>query len=330
MKRLNYLRRIFKVYLTKDKGYLGFWHETPAISANIIKDSLGPYYQTFEDKANYQGPKDKDGVILFDYYFDIGRQYNPLAIAQYGLGHFNQKIIKSREHKTKESEEHFKIAQAQADWLVKNLEQNDRGIWVWKHKFPWHYKKWLPVGWYSAHSQGAGISLLARMYKETGKEIYLETAKKAFVSLNTIIEDGGVKYIDKKGNVWLEEYIIDPPTHVLNGFLWALWGVWDYYLLTRENSAMELWKSCIKTLKENLSCYDAGFWSLYDLSEQKMKMLASPFYHRLHIVQLKITYILSGEDIFKNYADKFENYEKSWWRRNLALIYKMIFKIFYF
>ena len=37
-----------------------------------VNDIKGPYYMTFRDKADYGGPKDKDGVILFDYYFDIG------------------------------------------------------------------------------------------------------------------------------------------------------------------------------------------------------------------------------------------------------------------
>ena len=35
-------------------------------------------------------------------------------------------------------------------------------------------------------------------------------------------------------------------------------------------------------------------------------MLASPFYHRLHIVQLQVLHRITGEDIFQQYADKWE------------------------
>lgn len=321
--RINYFRRIFKVYLTRDKGYLSFWHERPAVSEGISSRELGPYYQTFEDKARYEGPKDENGVILFDYYFDIGRQYNPLAVAQFGLGNYNL-YLKAGDKK------HLDAAITQANWLVKNLESNDAGLMVWKHKFRWHYKQYLAPGWYSAHSQGTGISLLARLYKETKNNAYLETAKKAFESLDVNMKAGGVKYIDGAGNIWLEEYIINPPSHILNGFLWALWGVWDYYLLTNDSRGSRLFGECIKTLRDNLSRYDAKFWSLYDLSSQRMKMIASHFYHNLHIAQLRATFLITQDPFFDVYHKKFAKYESRRWNRMCAFIYKATFKIFYF
>ena len=36
---------------------------------------------------------------------------------------------------------------------------------------------------------------------------------------------GGVIFEDKKKDFWIEEYIVHPPTHILNGFIWALFGV---------------------------------------------------------------------------------------------------------
>ena len=321
--KLNYWRRIFKVYLTKTQSYLDFWHEDPKATHDINPRKLGKYYMTFVDKADYEGPRDKNGVILFEYHSNIGIQYNPVAIAQYGLGHFNRFLETGNNKNLKE-------AKAQADWLVENLEKNDKDLPVWKHHFEWQYKKLLPSGWYSGLSQGSGISLLVRVYKETNEEKYLKAAKNAFISMNTDIKEGGVKFIDNQGNIWIEEYIIHPPTHILNGFLWAIWGLWDLHLVTGENPPKNLFERCIKTLKENLSRYDAGYWSLYDLSKQKMKMLASPFYHKLHIAQLEATHKLTGENIFKRYQKRFQKYQNSWFKRKKAFIYKAIFKLIYF
>ena len=39
------------------------------------------------------------------------------------------------------------------------------------------------------------------------------------------IDEGGVVYADEDGHTWFEEYIVSPPTHILNGFIWASWGV---------------------------------------------------------------------------------------------------------
>lgn len=320
--KFGYWRRIFKVYLTSKKGYLSFWHECPEVG-NFVPEELGEYYMTFSDKAEYAGPRDGRGVILFDYYGDIGRQYNPVAIAQFGLAHINLYLKNGNKMNLSEAGVH-------ADWLVENLKDNKECVPVWKHEFKWHYKKLLLPGWYSALSQGAGVSLLLRVYLATGEEKYKETAKRAFISLATEIKNGGVKCLDENGDVWLEEYLVQPPTHILNGFIWALWGVWDYYLSFKDTRALELFYNSVRTLKKNLQRYDIGFWSLYDLSRQALKMIASPFYHKLHIVQFRVMRRLTGEDIFADYAEKFELYEKSFIRRKLALIYKAVFKIFYF
>ena len=43
----------------------------------------------FLRKADYPGPFDARGIPLLDYQGSLGRQYNPIAIAQFGLGNFN-------------------------------------------------------------------------------------------------------------------------------------------------------------------------------------------------------------------------------------------------
>ncbi len=85
MPRLSYYRRIFSAYLLGGKSHLTFWHETPAENPNSTPAALGEYYMLFAEKADYRGAYDPSGIPLLDYHGHIGQQYNPIAIAQYGL-----------------------------------------------------------------------------------------------------------------------------------------------------------------------------------------------------------------------------------------------------
>ena len=164
-----------------------------------------------------------------------------------------------------------------ADWLVENLEETPHGTRVWYHHFDWEYRSPLKAPWYSALAQGQGISLLARAYSETRNGTYSNVARKAFEPFLKTLDEGGVSYVDGNGNTWFEEYIVSPPTHILNGFIWASWGVYDYFLATGEPIAETLFHKGVHTLAANLGDYDAGFWSLYEQSGTRLKMLASPF-----------------------------------------------------
>jgi hypothetical protein len=143
-------------------------------------------------------------------------------------------------------------------------------------------------------------------------------------------EDGGVTFTDEHGDLWFEEYIVSPPTHILNGFMWAAWGVYDYFLATGDPTAQALFDQAVQTLLENLERYDLGFWSLYEQSGTRLKMVASPFYHQLHIVQLRVMHRLTGESQFARFADRWESYGRSRAKRIRALCYKSAFKLCYY
>jgi heparosan-N-sulfate-glucuronate 5-epimerase len=320
---LRYYRRIFSAYLLGGKSHLTFWHETPAENPNASADDLGEYYMLFVEKADYAGSYDAAGVPQLDYHGYIGLQYNPLAIAQYALGNYN---LWKRSRDPVRRKKFFLIA----DWLVSHLKQNPRGLSVWNHHFDWEYSQTLKAPWYSALAQGQGISVLVRAHKESGDARYLDAARLAFASFHQPIEKGGVAFTDESGDLWFEEYIVSPPTHILNGAIWTLWGLHDYFLATRDDSAQHLFSRAVRTLLHNLDRYDLGFWSLYELSNTRLPMVASTFYHQLHIVQLRIMHRLTGEDKFAIVADRWEAYAHSRFNRGRALLYKIAFKLLYY
>ena len=323
MPSFRYYRRIFSAYLLGGNSHLTFWHETATENLRASVNELGEYYMQFEEKANYQGAYDSQGIPQLDYHGHIGLQYNPIAIAQYGLGNYN---LWRRDNDPEAKRKFFLVA----DWLCAKLEPNAQGLSVWKHHFDWEYRDTLRAPWYSALAQGQGISALVRAHKESRNDRYLEAAAQAFDSFRHPLQCGGVAFTDETGDLWFEEYIVSPPTHILNGFIWALWGIYDYFLATENAGANDLFKRGVRTLLHNLDRYDLGFWSLYEQSGKRLPMVASRFYHQLHIVQLRIMHRLTGEDKFARVADRWESYTRSRVKRTRALCYKSVFKLCYY
>ena len=321
--RLQYYQRIFRAYLTPGKSQLSFWHDVPQQNPRASLGELGEYYMDFPQKADYVAHCDASGVPMLDYHGQIGLQYNPIAIAQWGLGNYNLLC------RSGGAERKAKVLAA-SDWLCARLEQNATGTWVWNHHFDWEYRDRLRAPWHSGLAQGQGISLLLRAHKLTGDASLLEAAGRAFDSFTKPMLKGGVAFTDDRENLWFEEYIVSPPTHILNGFIWAMWGVLDYFLVTKSPTAEELFRSAVQTLRENLDRYDLGFWSLYEQSGTRLKMVASRFYHQLHIVQLEVMQRLTGEKIFADYAERWRNYARSPFNRTRALCYKTLFKLCYY
>ena len=320
MPTLRYYRRIFSAYLMGGKSHLTFWHETPAETPNVSPTELGEYYMLFAEKADYQGTYDSAGIPQLDYHGHIGLQYNPIAIAQYGLGNYN---LWCRTNDPARKQKFLRVA----DWLCAYLEPNAHGVAVWNHHFNWEYRDTLRAPWYSGLAQGQGISLLVRAHKETADAKYLDAARQAFITFERPIAEGGVAFTDESGDLWFEEYLVSPPTHILNGFIWALWGVHDYWLATQDSSARNLFGMGVRTLLHNLDRFDLGFWSLYEQSGTRLPMVASNFYHRLHIVQLRVMHCLTGEELFATTANRWETYMHSRANRRRALTYKVAFKL---
>jgi heparosan-N-sulfate-glucuronate 5-epimerase len=321
--RWNYYQRIFSAYIAGGKSQLTFWHETPEVNPRAQIERLGEYYMLFREKADYAGSFDSSGIPMLDYRGVIGKQHNPIAIAQWGLANYN------RYCETGEDLRRTKALNA-ADWLCSNLERNAHDLWVWNHHFDWEYRDTLKAPWYSGLAQGQGISLLLRAHALAQSGGYLEAAERSFVALTKRVSDGGVLFEDAEKQLWIEEYLVHPPTHILNGFMWALWGVYDFWLIGKDDSVKTIFDRCVETLRKKLALFDTGYWSLYEQSSTKLKMLASPFYHRLHIVQLRVMARLTVDPFFESVAKRWEDYTNQRVNRTRALLEKSAFKLLYY
>ena len=221
-------------------------------------------------------PDEKGGEVFF-----------PVAIFQYGLGAYDLYLASDK----KDSRYSRKFMQC-AEWALKKQEPS--GAW---NNFFFRY----PRHPYGAMAQGEGASLLLRAYVHTGNERFLDSSKRAIDFMMKPLDEGGTADGDM-----LMEYTHLPA--VMNGWIFAWWGLYDYVLATHDEGAYKrrLEQSC-KALEANLPAFSCDYWSMYDLAGH----IASPFYHHLHIAQMQAMYRLTGRDIFRGYAQKWQDEERS-------------------
>jgi len=317
----NFFTKIER-YLSSDSS-VSFWYLPIKYPFNVDYNHPCFYYLDFSEKLRYKGPYDKNNIPMLNYKGSIGIRYNPCAIAQYGLGAlFN--FGKTEDHDL------LNKALLACEWLSNNLKEIDpkKQIYLWLYDFDLkEYSVKSP--WASALAQGQGISLLVRMYKLSGNEIYASKASQAFKSFHIKIEEGGLLREINEGKIY-EEVPTRKLSCVLDGFIYSLLGLYDLFIFLKDFKAYKLFIEGVETLERILPRYDLKFWSKADLYIDKPPMIASLFYHKIHIYQLKILYELTNREIFKFYAEKWMNYLNNKFFRALAILYKSIFKIFFY
>lgn len=277
-------------------------HVNQSVGTCYSKEEIAGYYNDLTEKVN----KDNPDILVPKYYVDTGEEiFFSIGIFQYGLAAFDLYL--------KTDEELFKKKfLACADWAISNQEENGG----WK---TFIYKN--PDKPYSSMAQGEGISLLVRCYKHTNEKKYLLSAEKAKDFMLKSIENGGTtEYIGD--DVYFYESTYMPL--VLNGWIFSIWGIYDFCKLTHDAEALQILNRSLDSLIKKLPDFDIKYWSKY----ADNKSVCSPFYHKLHIEQLKVMYDLFGESIFNEYAQKWQGYLNKRANRIRAFIVKAFQKIF--
>lgn len=266
---------------------------------------------TLEDSEFYYSLLDDDG-IPYRFYQSVGEQYNPTRIAAYGLAHFNRYLDKG-------SDADKEIFMKCANWFLD--VDNAR----YEYNFDWEQ---LKHPWISCMAQGEAASVLIRAYKLTGGNKYLVQAEKSLAPLFLPIIDGGVQSVLPDGSIFVEEYPSDMPTHVLNGFLYALIGLGEYADATDSQSHQKLFDNLVRSLCKNIDIWCYAHWSLYeDRGKANGLNFCTPSYHNLQITQLKwLNKRVNSPDI----QQVIENWEKglsSFFMRVFSLFGKVYFRL---
>jgi hypothetical protein len=244
-------------------------HRDQSLGKHFVPGRLSGYYNDLSGKIEWPDLVDQAGLPL-----DRSRGgkfvYHPIVLLQKALGHWDCWLGSQRR-----SAQHLASFLQIARWALDCQDEN--GGWeVWPRV---GISGALP---YSAMAQGEAMSVLVRAFSATDEEAYLDGARRALTPMLTPLEQGGTGWYTSDGLV-LEEVPFRVPRTILNGWIFALYGLHDLTIADDFREAKEALAAALSALLANLHTYDAGFWSFYDTSGT----LASPFYHRLHIAQLE-------------------------------------------
>ncbi len=277
-------------------------HVNQGVGTCYSKPDVQGYYNDLTEKVT----KDSPEILVPKYHVDTGEEiYFSIGIFQYGLAAYDLFL------RTKEDIYKAKLM-ACADWAVEN--QQEDGSWVtFAYENPEHP--------YSSMAQGEGISMLIRAHIATGNEQYMFAVHKAKDFMLKPISDGGTTNY-QGDDVYLYECTHDPL--ILNGWIFSLWGLYDYSKYFNDETVQSVLDATLRSLTKKLPEFDIRYWSKYEDG----KRICSPFYHKLHIAQLKAMYDLFGNEIYKEYADKWEEYQNSFWKPKKAFLKKAFQKVF--
>ena len=277
-------------------------HVNQGVGTCYSKTEIAGYYNDLTEKVT----KDDPNILVPKYHVDTGEEiYFSIGVFQYGLAAYDL-FLKTHDEIYKN-----KLI-ACADWAVVN-QQADGG-WV-----TFAYNK--PEAPYSSMAQGEGISMLVRAAIVTDDQRFADAADKAKKFMLKPISEGGTTEYNGENVIFYED--TDNPV-ILNGWIFSLWGLYDYCKYFGDEELDIILKKTFETLMRKLPDFDTKYWSKYDDG----KNICSPFYHKLHIAQLNVMHDLFGDPIYKEFADKWKKYQDSFWYSKRAFIKKAMQKIF--
>ncbi|TRY79320.1 hypothetical protein TCAL_10053 [Tigriopus californicus] len=220
-------------------------------------------------------------------------------------------------------QEHLQMFYTGANWLRHN--QDAQGGWPVNVVFNRDHTKYkfadeIQPGWYSAMASGHALSVLSRAFAASRDKKYLTTALKALKPFSVSSEQGGFSARFMNSYTWYEEYPTNPPTFVLNGFMYSLLGLYDlkntlemYGFGDTDDfgNVSELWQSGMRSLKALLPLFDTGSGSVYDLRHFTMQIepkIARWDYHSTHVNLLYILSTLDPDQILATTGDRWRQY----------------------
>lgn len=228
-------------------------------------------------------------------------EYNPVTISEFAIAEQGRSLSGGDT-----------TAFVAASYKLMELQGTDGAL---RYNFSFdHYAtdKPLAPGWVSGMAQGLALSAYGRAYRQTGDHRFIEAGEKALEFMQLPYPDGTWTKIvgispETEGRGFYLEYPVLPHVYTLNGYMYALLGLYEWGELTDSDKARKLFDDGAETLTKILPFYDIGTISTYDLSYLVMadrKPYVSARYHAIHIAQLHALHSITGIETFAEFEGK--------------------------
>ena len=244
-------------------------------------------------------PTDGHGIELWEY--KGGMYYHPLRMARIGMQYLDS-------YRQTQNTQYLTMARAYVDKLLELATKvgDDKLLFPYAFDFALHGmpEDVMRAPWHSGMTQGTVLLFFVRFYDVTKEDLYLFLADKVFAGLYELkaANKPWVTKIDEDGYFWVEEYPDEVDTHALNGFIFAIYGLYEYYEVTKSAESKFLLQAALTTVKDHIHLFrNPGGISYYCL-KHKVKSLK---YHLIHIKQFKYLYNMTGDRYFKKMSDTF-------------------------
>jgi heparosan-N-sulfate-glucuronate 5-epimerase len=252
------------------------------------------YYNDMRHKGRWDGPY-VAGVPAYRLASTGQDIVLPVMVLQYGLGSFDLFFLEN-------DSTHLDGARRVAEWMIRAILPEgyyDAGSDFIDPNFEYYSNN-------SAMSQGLALSFAVRaiqceLIDEPLRSRLRDVVDRVVANMLLPVQQQGAALYEGD-DLFLLEYCRKDHNVVLNGWVFAVFGLIDYLRLATNTSVEGSLRTTLGTMKRMLPkyCLHNG-WSYYD----NMERISSPFYHDLHISLLDAMYRLTGAAEFEECKNRF-------------------------
>jgi hypothetical protein len=249
---------------------------------------------------------------------------HPDATARLALMHF---AVWKTDPDVRRREEARRVFLEISEALQKNLihkkdtSGREFSVLPYDMKNPWY--PWVAPPWVGCLAQGRTLAVFARKFQEDPSDHLMKDIHSVMTSYEVPVEQGGI-LASLKGDDFYEEVASPPVTHILNGHIIALLGLYDVWRVTGNERSKRLFINGALAVEKHIPDYDRFPWSFYDLG---WAGTAPPHYQVLHARLMNILFQITQRKAFRDFSVKLEQDVKSPVRQFSYFFFKNYFRL---